>query len=113
MARPDFPFIPDYSAKISVEPRISKVGFGDGYAQRVGRGLNTQLEAVSLTFSGRTDAEASEIAAFFESRGGTEAFTAQIGFSAPIKKYVTEGAWERCLDGFNDNTITVSFQEVP
>ena len=109
----NFPYVPDYSTKISVEPRVSKIAFGDGYAQRAGRGLNTMLEAVALTFSGRTDAEAAGIVAFLESRGGTETFTAQIGFSAPIKKYVTEGGWERSLDAYNDNTVTVSFQEVP
>ena len=113
MATPDFPFVPDWNAAISVEPRISKVDFGDGYAQRVGKGLNTMLETVSVSFSGRTDAEAAEIKAFFDERGGCVPFTARIGFGSPIKKYVTDGAWELTLVQYNDNTITATFQEVP
>jgi phage-related protein len=113
MASPEFTHIPDWSAELAVNPRIAKVEFGDGYAQRIAKGLNTQLERVSLTFSGRTDQEAAEIAAFFKKKGGVTPFTAQIGFSSPVKKYVTEGEWTFNYAQYNYNTITVTFQEVP
>jgi phage-related protein len=108
-----FKFIPDWSPSFKVNPRVSKVEFGDGYAQRLGKGLNTTLESVSLTFSGRSDSEAAAILAFFERRGGVEPFTAQIGFNSPIKKYVTEGEWTHTIEYKDHNTITATFQEVP
>jgi len=106
---------PDYSTKAGTAPRISKVDFGDGYAQRMGRGFNTMLETVNVTFSGRTDAETEQILAFFMERGGVEPFLARIGTDAnmPPKKYVTEGEWTRTWDAFGSNTITATFQEVP
>jgi phage-related protein len=110
---PQFKFIPDWSPAFSVNPRISKVEFGDGYTQRVGKGVNTMLRSVSLTFSGRSDAEAAAILSFFESKGGVEPFTAQIGFNSPIRKYVTEGEWKHTIEYNDHNTITVTFQEVP
>jgi phage-related protein len=110
---PRFEHVPDYSAQSKIEPRISRVEFGDGYAQRIGRGLNTMLQTLELTFSGRTDAEAEDIRAFFAARGGFEPFMAQIGFGSPIRKYVTEGEWARTWDAYSDNTVTVTFKEVP
>jgi hypothetical protein len=71
------------------------------------------LEKISLTFSNRTDAEAMAIIEFFEMKGGVTPFTAQIGFASKSKKYVTEGEWSRDMVHFNQNTITVTFQEVP
>ena len=109
----EFTFIPDWSAVISVEPQITEVGFGDGYTQRTAKGLNHQREMVKVQFSGRTDAEAAAIKAFFAARGGVAPFTAQIGFHAPVKKYVTKGAWEHELVYNDHNTITATFQEVP
>jgi phage-related protein len=112
---PHFLWIPDYTAQAKVEPRVSKVEFGDGYAQRMGRGVNTMLETLSLTFSGRTDGETELILAFLKDRGGFEPFTATIGVgpNPPTKKYVTEGEWTRTWDAYSDNTITVTFKEVP
>ena len=116
MATPaEFPFIPDWSAEISVNPRISEISFGDGYTQRLGKGINNQLERISLTFSGRTDEEAIEIMSFFNKKGGVTPFTAQIGIGkdVPIKKYVTSGEYKRNFSQFNFNSISVTFQEVP
>jgi phage-related protein len=112
-AAPDFRHVPSYSTKSSVEPRISKVEFGDGYAQRMGRGINTMMEAVSVAFDHITDAEAEKILAFFAARGGTEPFTARINPGSPIKRYVTEGGWDRTWDAWSDNTVTATFREVP
>jgi phage-related protein len=108
-----FPFIPDWAPEIDVAPRISKVDFGDGLAQRFAKGLNAQLQTIKLTFSGRTDKEAAEIIRFFEEHGGTEPFTAQIGFNSPVKNYVTEGGWTHTIAWNEYNHITVTFQEVP
>jgi phage-related protein len=112
---PHFRWIPDYTAQARVEPRVSKVEFGDGYAQRMGRGLNTMLETLSLTFSCRTDGETEDILAFLKDRGGIGPFTATIGvgLNPPTKKYVTEGEWARTWDAYSANTITVTFKEVP
>jgi phage-related protein len=109
----DFKFLPDWSPEFAVSPRITKVEFGDGFAQRTTHGLNSQLETVRLTFSGRLDRQARKIIAFFEKHRGVIPFTAQIGFNSPIKKYVTEGEWKHTIVWNDHNDITVTFQEVP
>jgi len=108
-----FPFTPDWGPTISTTPRIKEVGFGDGYTQRTADGLNAMLETVQLTFSGRSDAEAEAIIAFFERHGGVDTFTAQIGFGARTKKYITKGEWRKVPEYNEHNTITATFQEVP
>lgn len=66
--------IPDVGASKSVKPSVSKVKFGDGYEQRIQKGLNTQPQVWSLTFSARSETETNTIEAFFLARGGIEAF---------------------------------------
>ncbi len=110
---PEFTWLPDWSPQIGTTPRIFTVGYGDGYAQRMGQGLNTMLKRVPLSFSGRTDAEANVIVAFFEARGGCTPFTAQLRLSDVIRKFVTDGEWKLVPVSPNSNTITVTFQEVP
>ncbi|MCL1909289.1 MAG: phage tail protein [Holophagaceae bacterium] len=113
MTEPEFTFIPDWGAEVAVNPNISAAPFGDGYVQRMGKGINSQLNRISLTFSGRTDGEAEEILGFFRERGGVAPFTARIGFGSPIKKYVTEGEYKRVFDQYGHNSVSVVFQEVP
>ena len=47
-----FAFQPDQNPTGTVTYRTLKAQFGDGYAQEVGDGLNTELNSWVLTFSG-------------------------------------------------------------
>lgn len=70
-----FTFPSDYDASQSNEPRIRKSQFTDGgYEHRIRFGLNTNPETFNVPFMSRTDSEADQIMAFFDARGGSEAF---------------------------------------
>ncbi len=111
----DFTYVPDWNPAMSVEPAVAKVSFGDGYTQRFAKGINNQLQKIKLTFSVRSDTEASAIISFFEARAGCASFTFRLRPTDPLKKWVTEGEWQHTpWAGASDcNTITVTFQEVP
>ena len=70
-----FPWTPDNSFSEAHEPRIRKTLFGDGYEQRSGSGVVSDLGKWSLTFSGRTETEARAITAFLAEQGGVTPFT--------------------------------------
>lgn len=55
------------------QPRVLAAGFGDGYQQRVGDGINALQPEWVLSFS-REIADIDTIEAFLEARGGEESF---------------------------------------
>ncbi len=60
-----FPYSPDWGATPDLQPRVLQAKFDDGYDQRAADGLNDLLATWKLTFSRRTQAEATAIAAWF------------------------------------------------
>ncbi len=60
-----FPYTPDWGAAPELQPRVLQAKFGDGYDQRTADGLNDLLSTWKLSFSVRTQAEATAIAAWF------------------------------------------------
>lgn len=108
----EFIWIPDPGAEGESEPRVSELGFGEGYEQVLGRGINRIKKTRRLVFSNRTDAEADAIEAFLELKKGTVSFTYSHK-GGPIKNYRTVGSWKRVDVEYNRNTITVTFKEVP
>lgn len=68
-----FTYVPDYSAQVSVEPRVSKISYGDGYESRWTDGLNTNLEKWSLQFK-CDPTRAKEIYQWLKAKGGVYAF---------------------------------------
>lgn len=73
MARQIFTWSPDMGAQRSVKANVMQTKFGDGYEQRVAKGINTMPKSWQVTFS-RVATVASDILAFLEARGGREAF---------------------------------------
>lgn len=69
---PTFTWQPSAAPK-SVEPKIRRSQFGDGYEQRVPDGINSITKQWSLSFAGPI-AYIDAIDAFLEARGGHEAF---------------------------------------
>jgi phage-related protein len=105
-----FSTTPSYGAALKVAPRVRVAQFGDGYSQRVGDGLNNAPRSWSLTFGKRTEAEIDAIEAFLAGEGGTTAFdwTPPRGAAG---KWVCKG-WDRGLDGFNNERLSATFDEV-
>lgn len=71
----EFTWIPDWNPQEGIKANVSKVQFGDGYVQRQTKGMNPLTQTWNLTFSARTDSEASAIMAFLKARKGVTAFT--------------------------------------
>lgn len=70
-----FTFTPDFDAAENSEPRVRKTQFADGgYEHRIRFGLNTNPKTYEFTFAARSDTEADQIEAFFDSVGAAEAF---------------------------------------
>lgn len=102
-----FTIAPDFGASMSLKPRVLTAQFGDGYAQRLGDGINTQGEEWSLTFSSRTAAEFDAILDFLEARGGTEAFD----WTSPrgtVGRFVCP-EWAYVPNNAASNTVTARF----
>ena len=105
-----FTWVPDYSAKLTMKPRVRSVQFGDGYMQRSADGINTNPRAPALQFSNRTDSEADAIIAFLDSRGGVESFD----YTPPggaAGKYICQ-EYDRTQVSYNVATVTASFKQV-
>lgn len=105
-----FTYTPDFGAIKKLSPKIKSISFGDGYEQRARDGLNTNPQTWDLTFSNRTDTEASNIDAFLTARGGYESFT-WTPYNESAGKYVCK-EWSKSLDSYNRNTITATFMQV-
>lgn len=84
------PVNPSFPIRIKRAPKVMTVPFGDGYAERVSPGINSNSATVSLTWENLTESERDEIIDFFEDRAGHEAFLYQPrGFSA-AKKWICQ-----------------------
>ncbi len=68
-----FTFAPNWGMKLSKEPKVKTITFGDGYEQRLKQGLNHNLRSYSLTFSGDIN-QMQQIEAFLDRHEGYKAF---------------------------------------
>ena len=70
---------PSYSPSIKYENDIIEVSLGDGYAQRLRKGLNSTRRTINLEFNNRDKTTTDNILAFLEDPtkgdGGAKAFT--------------------------------------
>lgn len=68
------PRAPSYTTARATRARVLRAGFGDGYSQRAGDGLNSVVSSWSVVWNALTPEEADYIDGFFVARGGHEAF---------------------------------------
>jgi len=107
---PTFTYIPSYSVSLSVEPRVLKSKFGDGYEQRGGDGINIIVRKWSLDFSMRYQDEIDPIVAFLDAQAGITAFdwTPPYGDAG---KWVCDSYTQRVEKG-NMYSLSATFREV-
>ena len=108
----DFTWWPDGSTPESSKPRVKKAQFGDGYSQRAGDGINTDLKQWSLSFSNRAEADIDLICAFLEGKGATTAFTFQPPKNASEVSVICE-SWTRDERAIDFCTVRATFKQVP
>ena len=99
------PYCPKPNYNVENEPRVKKMGFGDGYQQRRSDGLNPLLRKFSVTFKLR-NAEAAKLVQFLVKHKGVTAFL----FKHENAK-VTCGKWTESRDKTHTE-IQCDFEEV-
>jgi len=105
-----FTWVPDEGAKATRAPRIRVAQFGDGYSQRSQDGLNADMVARSLSFTGRSNAELAAIQAFLAAQGGVTSFD----YTHPgdtSRKYLCAGF--EVTDTAYGQSVTCTFAQVP
>ncbi|MDY0559575.1 phage tail protein [Pasteurella multocida] len=99
---------PDYTIESS--PRVTKVQFGDGYAQRISNGINTLLRKYPVVV--KVDKQtAQSVDEFLARHKGVEPFYFNEPFSQQRKKVVC-GNWSIKV-GLKLSEIYCEFEEVP
>jgi phage-related protein len=111
-SKPHFIWTPSYGLPIDIEPKIINIQFGNGYQQRIADGINNNLLVLNLKFEGLTLQQVTAISHFLYTRGGTESFL----FIPPkpfhkLKKFVVR-KFSPSLEFYQNNPITVTFEEV-
>lgn len=69
-----FLWSPSYAVPKKVSFRLRKAGFGDGYEQRIGIGINNIKRQWDLRFNNKTEAIAMDIQDFLEAREDGKSF---------------------------------------
>lgn len=105
-----FSYTPDYSAQITIEPRVSKLSFGDGYEARWSDGLNNMMEKWTLKFT-KDKTTANTIMTFFKARQGRESFwwTTPNGDTLAF----VCSTFSKTIDDVGKETISAEFKQVP
>ena len=109
----DPPRCPDAgSVSVVTEARTRRADFGDGYSQRSADGLNSIKRSVSLNWTLLETSEADTIIAFFEARGGHEAFLWTPPQETTQRKWVAASWTRESATAPNRASLSVTFEEV-
>ena len=65
---------PQYSATKRSQSNLRVTQFGDGYQQRLAKGINNLQQTYGVSFDNRTKEEIDDITAFFTNKGGVTKF---------------------------------------
>lgn len=104
-----FTWMPDYEGtELQEEPRILEAKFGDGYAQRLGDGINNNAPVLPLTFTNIDVTTANAIVAFFRAHGGTTPFLWTPPDETGTWQWVCK-KWSKRYTGFGTRTLTAEF----
>ena len=105
---------PSYSPKLSIENDIIRVNMGDGYEQRLKRGINSTRRIYTLSFNARTDTVTTNILNFLadplKGDNGAKAFDWTPPFGS-TGKWVCQNP-SVTMVAHNLNDIELVFREV-
>ena len=108
--------VPDRGMSWKTEPQVLKNEFGDGYTQRLSKGLNSLKQNITVNFANRTKADVDDIVAFFETKKGVTAFTFTVPDSnsgsseLAVKVICTD--WSQNWDNDDYYSVTATFERV-
>lgn len=108
-------FVPDKNLVKDTQPKNYLVKFGDGYEQRIRKGINSINFTYNVMFSNRNITETSELVKFFDEVLGTAAFD----FTLPTDNLETLETVKVVCDKYsqtftynNYQNITATFRRV-
>lgn len=101
---------PSLGSKKNIVYAIKEANFGEGHVQRAADGINNKRVSWELTWNGLTVAEADTIEAFFDARGGYQAFYYTVAGDIQ-RKYRCKNPMRLQAEGQADR-ITVTFEQV-
>ena len=105
---------PSYSPKLSIENNVITVSLGDGYQQRLAKGINPSRRTFTLSFKNRSDTVTTNILNFLSSSTGGNNGAKSFSWSPP---FGATGKWT-CenplvtMNAHNLNDIELVFKEV-
>ena len=67
--------VPDRNIGQSSSPNVYKISFGDGYEQRLQRGINNIKETFKVSFNNRPNTEIDAIMDFLDGKAGVTSFS--------------------------------------
>lgn len=109
-----FPSIdPDRNSKKTVEHKIFRADFGDGYSQTAKDGINNVKRQWSLSFSGYPADLIDAITDFLDARGSNEAFYWTPPFEETQTLWKQVGKYDIGYPGGTAKSLTVTFEQVP
>ena len=108
--------IPDKMLSRKSTPKVNIAKFGDGYEQRLQRGINPLEETYSVSFVNRPKEDIDDIIAFFESKGGVTSFLFTIPDSNAVgdetSVYVVCDSWDLSFSNCDYYQCTANFRRV-
>lgn len=106
-----FTFVPTRGFNNTIKPRVRTAQFGDGYAQRIGEGINTVTKEWNLTFASRELSEIALILDFLETKAGVTAFLwTPPGESTAIAVICQD--WSKVYESHISATVQAKFTKV-
>ena len=105
---------PSYPPTLRIENNTTTVELGDGYEQRLKKGINSTRRTYTLTFTARTDTVTTNILNFLASSSGGNNGAKSFNWTPP---YGATGKWV-CenptvnLVAYDVNDISLVFREV-
>jgi phage-related protein len=100
--------VPDRGLTRNAKQNTLVVNFGDGYEQRISRGLNNTMETYNITLTNRPRVEAENIVGYLNSLNGVTSFNFTLPDFAGTEE--TTGVLDSAVD--DERTIKVVCEEV-
>ena len=104
--------IPSQSSVKTVDYRVTRVAFGNGYEQRAPDGLNAKRDAWTLVYENLTSTQLSTMTAFFDGLAGATYFTWAAYGDSSSKNWITKGTYSLSVSGGNVFTLSVPIEQV-
>lgn len=107
--------VPDKSLSKTSNPKVHIAKFGDGYEQRLRKGINNREEQFEVSFENRTISEINKITEFLDPILGVTAFDFTIPSSSSnnlISIKVVATTYNRTYNYNNFNSLTATFRRV-